>query len=265
LRISVAGKRVLVTASTEGIGKEVAKAFLSEGASVVISSRSEEKLRLTLSELKAISPQVYGFRSDLTDRKSLEDLVAQARNVMGGIDVVILNFGNPPREPSYFEETNLEDWDYAVSLYLLSAITITKAVLPDMLRQKWGRIIYLSSWTVREPQPQFVLADVARAPLAQLAKILSHHYAQYNVTFNVVRVGSFRTPGALKGLEELAKRTGRGLDEVIKAEVIRRTDVRRFGVVGTDLAPLLILLASDLGSYITGAVIDVDGGTSGCV
>jgi 3-oxoacyl-[acyl-carrier protein] reductase len=261
----VVGKRVLVTASSEGIGKGVAKRFLAEGAKVVITSRSEGKLKSTLDELRQISPEVYGITSDLTNRESLVKLVGFAKQVMGGVDVLILNVGNPPNEPSYFEDTSLNDWDYAVSLYLLSAVTLTKAVLNDMVRQRWGRVIYLSSWTVKEPQPQFVLADVSRAPLIQLAKILSHHYAQYNVTFNVVRMGSFRTPGALKGLEELAKRTGQSLDEVIRREVIERSDVRRFGDIENDLGSLLVYLASDLSSYLTGSVIDFDGGTSQCV
>ncbi len=78
-------------------------------------------------------------------------------------------------------------------------------------------------------------------------------------------MGSFRTPGALKGLEELAKRTGQSLDEVIRREVIERSDVRRFGDIENDLGSLLVYLASDLSSYLTGSVIDFDGGTSQCV
>ncbi len=265
MRVDVSGKRVLVTASSEGIGKGVARRFLAEGASVIITSRDEGKLRRAYEELRSVSPQVYYRASDLTNPKSLEELYRFAVETLGGIDVLIVNSGNPPNEPSYFSQVTLEDWDYAISLYLKPAIYLTKLVLDDMVKRRWGRIIYLSSWTVKEPQPHFVLADVSRASLSQLAKILAKEYSKYNITFNVVRMGSFRTPGAMRGLERLAKEMGKSVDEIIRDEVIERSAVKRFGDIEEDLGSFLVFLASDRASYITGATIDLDGGTSDCV
>lgn len=263
--VSVSGKRVLVTASSEGIGKGVARKFLSEGATVLITSRDEEKLRNAYEELKRVSPQVFYRASDLTDLKSLDSLYGFAKDVMGGVDVLIFNTGNPPNEPSYFAQSSDSDWDYAISLYLKSAIHLTRLVLDDMVKQKWGRVIYLSSWTVKQPQPHFVLADVSRASLTQLVKILAKEYSRFNVTFNVVRLGSFRTPGAMRGLERLAKEKGIDLEELVRQEVIERSAVKRFADPEEDLGSFLVFLASDKASYITGSTIDFDGGTSDCV
>ena len=263
--VNVSGKRVLVTASSEGIGKGVAKRFLSEGATVFITSRDEEKLRNAYEELKRVSPQVFYRASDLTDLKSLDSLYGFVKQVMGGVDVLIFNTGNPPNEPSYFAQSSDSDWDYAISLYLKSAIHLTRLVLDDMVKQKWGRIVYLSSWTVKQPQPHFVLADVSRASLTQFVKILAKEYSRFNVTFNVVRLGSFRTPGAMRGLERLAKEKGIDLEELVRREVIERSAVKRFADPEEDLGSFLVFLASDKASYITGSTIDFDGGTSDCV
>lgn len=263
--VNVSGKRVLVTASSDGIGKGVARKFLSEGATVLITSRDEAKLRNAYEELRKVSPQVFYRASDLTDLKSLDSLYGFAKEAMGGVDVLIFNTGNPPNEPSYFAQSSDSDWDYAISLYLKSAIHLTRLVLDDMVERKWGRVIYLSSWTVKQPQSHFVLADVSRASLTQLAKILAKEYSRFNVTFNVVRLGSFRTPGAMRGLERLAKEKGIDLEDLVRQEVIERSAVKRFADPEEDLGSFLVFLASDKASYITGSTIDFDGGTSDCV
>ncbi len=175
---SVQGKRVLVTSSTEGIGRGVAEAFAFHGATVTISSRSKDKLTKALNEIRRVNPSVYGIESDMTNQDSLHFLVSYAKEVMGGIDILVVNTGNPPREPITFSDTDLRDWEYSIRLYLLSAVTLSKLVLSDMVSRKWGRIFFLSSWTVREPQSILVLADVSRSPLLQLTKILSKDYGR---------------------------------------------------------------------------------------
>jgi Short-chain alcohol dehydrogenase of unknown specificity len=102
MNINISGKRVLITASTEGIGRGVAEAFLREGCNVVISSRSKEKVEKAVSEMRKIGPSVWGFVSDLTDFKSLEELINYSLKMMNGIDILVVNSGNPPKEPSYF-------------------------------------------------------------------------------------------------------------------------------------------------------------------
>ncbi|AEB94574.1 SDR family NAD(P)-dependent oxidoreductase [Metallosphaera cuprina] len=258
----VLGKRVLVTSSTEGIGKGVAESFAYHGAHVTISSRSKDKLNRALQEIRRVNPSVYGITSDMTDLNSLTTLVSYAKRVMGGIDILVVNSGNSPKEPITFSETEMEDWEYSIRLYLLSAIHLSKLVLPDMASRKWGRIFYLSSWTVREPQSILVLADVSRSPLIQLSKILSKDYGKYGVTINVILMGSFLTEGAKRTLTRYAEKTGLSFEKIWREKVVEPISVNRLGDIRGDLGSLLLFLSSDMGSYITGTSILLDGGTT---
>ena len=263
--VDINGKRVLITASTEGIGKGIAESLAKEGCKIVITSRTQEKVDSVVKELRKYNPQVYGITSDLTNYNSLNSLVSFALDKLGGIDALIFNTGNPPNEPSYFDETSLEDWEYSVRLYLLSAIKLTKLVLPYMKQQKWGRIIYLSSWTVKQPQRIFVLADVSRSPLIQLTKILSKELGIFNITVNTILMGSFETEGAKRTLRKLAEKLNENFEELWQREVIGRSPLRRTGDIKRELGSLIIYLLSDYSSYITGSVIPIDGGTSDAI
>ena len=260
--IDINGKRVLVTASTEGIGKGIAESLAKEGCKIVITSRSQEKVNNTVMELRKYNPQVYGIVSDLTDYNSLDSLVSFTLDRLGGIDVLVFNSGNPPNEPSYFDETSLDDWEYSVKLYLLSAIKLTKLVLPYMKQQKWGRIIYLSSWTVKQPQRIFVLADVSRSPIIQLTKILSKELGIFNITVNTILMGSFETEGAKRSLKRLSEKLNEDFEELWQKEVINRSPLKRTGDIKKELGSLIVYLISDYSGYITGSVIPIDGGTS---
>ncbi|MEM0374419.1 MAG: SDR family oxidoreductase [Sulfolobaceae archaeon] len=260
--IDIRDKRVLITASTEGIGKGIARAFAREGCSLTITSRSQEKVRNTLEELRQINKRVYGITSDITNISTLKNLVDYAINNMGGIDILIINTGNPPKEPAYFTETEISDWEYSLKLYLLGPIYLVMQVYPYMIKQRWGRIIFLSSWTVKEPQNIFSLADVSRAPLIQLSKILSREFGKYNITVNTVLMGSFETPGAKRTLQKLAERLGVDFNELWNKYVISQSALLRTGDIEKELGSLLIYLSSDYGSYITGSYILIDGGTT---
>lgn len=253
-------KTALVTASTEGIGKGIAKALAKQGFSIVITSRSEEKVQKTVKELREINPSVWGIVSDLTDLKSLDSLINFTLDKLETIGLLVLNTGNPPREPILFDEATDEDWEYSVKLYLLSAIKLTKLVLPYMIRQKFGRIIYISSWTVKEPQRIFVLADVSRAPLLQLTKILAKDYGKYGITFNTILLGSFETQGAKRGIQRLAEKLGKPFEEVWKEEVLSRIPVGRTGDPEKDIGELILYLYS--ADYMTGSYILLDGGNT---
>ncbi|BBG23891.1 SDR family oxidoreductase [Sulfuracidifex tepidarius] len=263
MRIDISGKRVLVTASSSGIGKGVARAFLKEGCKVIISSRNKENLDKTVSELKSsIFPSVWGVQMDLTDYHSIEAGLRQIIDLMGGIDVLIFNFGNPTNEPSYFDETTMEDWEYSVRMYLEGPIQILKRLLPFMRRQRYGRIFFLSSWTVKSPQSHFTLADVSRSPVIQLSKILSKDEGRNGITVNTVLMGSFPTPGAERSLKRIAERKNESYDELWKREVLSPIAVGRIGDPEKDLGSLLVFLSSEYGGYVTGSSILIDGGSS---
>ncbi|AHC51578.1 3-oxoacyl-ACP reductase [Sulfolobus acidocaldarius SUSAZ] len=265
MNLNVSGKRVLITASTEGIGLGIARTLSREGCKILITSRNESKVKNAVNQLSRYNPEVYGLPSDLTNLDELDKLISFALDKLGGIDALIFNTGNPPNEPSTFEVTNMSDWDYSVKLYLLSAVKLTKLVLPEMIKNKWGRIIYLSSWTIKEPQSIFVLADVSRSSLVQLSKIISKDYARYNITSNVILMGSFETEGAKKSLRKLAEIKRIPFEELWYREVLQRSPLGRTGDIDKELGPLIVYLISEYSSYITGSVVQIDGGTTNAI
>jgi len=262
MKIDINGKRVLITASTQGIGFGIAKALAKEGCKLVITSRDEKRVKEAVTRLRLFNPEVFGTASNLTKSERLDELVRYTIGKLGGIDVLIFNTGNPPSEPSTLEETTMEDWEYSVKLYLLSAIKLSKLVLPYMVKNKWGRLIFLSSWTVKEPQSIFVLADVSRASVIQLSKIISKDYGKYNITSNVILMGSFETEGAKKSLSKLAEKLNVNFDELWEKEVLLRSPLKRVGDIEKELGSLITYLISDFSSYITGSVLLIDGGTT---
>ncbi|MCY0859465.1 MAG: SDR family oxidoreductase [Sulfolobaceae archaeon] len=262
MEIRLAGKRVLITSSTRGIGKGLAKVFLKEGCKVVITSRSESHVEEAINELKSVSDQVYGFTSDLTNYQSLDSLISATLNKLGGIDVLVVNSGNTPREPSTVLENSIEDWEYAIKLFLLGPIYLSTNVAKIMIKQKFGRIIFISSWTVKEPQDFFSLADTARASLLQFTKLLAREVGKYNVTVNAILLGSFPTPTSIETLNKIANKVGLSYEELWSKYVVEPSAVKRVGDIEEDLGPFVLYLASDLSSYITGSYFLVDGGTS---
>lgn len=202
------GKRVVVTSSTRGIGRGVAETFLRAGAKVFIGSRNPEAVRETLESLRKISPAVWGITVDMTSLESVGRFSREARETLGGIDVLIINSGNPSNEPATFFETTMEDWIQSVNLFLLSPIKLIREMAEDMMKGKWGRIFFLSSYTVKEPKDFFSLADVSRSPLIQLTKILGRELGPFNITVNTILMGTFDSEGARDSISKLAKRRG---------------------------------------------------------
>jgi len=256
LNINVKNKRILITASSRGIGWGIAKVFLHEGAYVFMCARHLEDLR----DVKENWENAYIYYCDLTDQSSLEVLINSIIKEKGGIDVFIHNTGNPDNEPSTFFELQDSDWDYSIKLYLLSAIKIIKLIYKYMISNGFGRIVFISSYTVKEPSVYLSLADVSRAGIIQLTKVLSRELGKYGITVNTILLGSFETPGAKRTITKLAKRLGVDFKKVWEEEVIAPTSVKRIGIVEKDLAPLLVFLSSEYSSYITGSIITVDGG-----
>ncbi|MBP1357818.1 MAG: SDR family NAD(P)-dependent oxidoreductase [Sulfolobus sp.] len=263
MEINLKGKRVLITSSTKGIGKELAKVFLKEGCKVVITSRNKQNVNLALEELRQISSNdVFGLTSDLTDYNSLSKLVNDTINLLGGIDVLVVNSGNTPKEPSTMLENSIEDWEHATRLFLLGPVYLSTLVSKYMIEQKWGRIIFISSWTIKEPQDFFSLADVTRASLIQFTKLLARELGKYGITVNVLLLGSFPTETSIKTLHKIAQKLGMHFDELWNKYVIDVSAVKRVGNVEKDLGPLVIYLSSEYSSYVTGSYFLIDGGTT---
>lgn len=253
--LGLEGKRVLVTASTKGIGFAVAREFLKEGAKVFISSRKEENVRKALEELSNLG-EVWGTVANLVRREDRERLVEEARKVMGGIDVFVFNTGGPPSKP--FSETSLEDWERSYKLLLESAVHLTKLVLPEMVERGWGRVVYITSVAIKLPIEGLVLSNAVRVGIAGLLKTLVKEYAGSGVTFNSVLPGYTLTDRVKEVLAKKAEMEGKSFEKVLR-EMEEKIPLKRLGRP-EEVAKAVVFLASEAASYITGTFLQVDGG-----
>lgn len=256
------GKTAIVTAASRGIGKGVARVLAREGANLVIASRDLERLSKTASEIKSeTGAEVVPVQADLTKRADVSKIVETAIGTFGGIDVLVYNTGPP--KPGTFLELTEEDWDYAVKLLLMSAVWLTKDVLPHMMKKRGGRIIYITSLTLKRPLPNLTLSNVIRLSIAGLVKTLAYQLAPYNILVNAVLQGYVETERVLEVARDRAAREGRSLEDVLKA-MAGEIPLGRMAKP-EEIGELVAFLASDKAGYITGSLINIDGGYVQCI
>lgn len=228
----------LVAASSKGLGKAVALGLAAEGAKLALCARGEEELRRTAAE---IPTEVLAEVVDVTVEAQVNAFVERVRRKFGRIDICVTNAGGPPARK--FADTSIDDWRSAVELNFVSTVLLARAVLPQMKEQRWGRLIAISSVAVLQPVDGLILSNAARSAVRGLVKSLSNEYAPHNVLVNNVCPGYTAT-------ERLQK-----LDVHPEAQI-------PLGRVATpeEFANLVVFLASERASYITGVSIPVDGG-----
>ncbi len=260
--LGLRGKVAIVTASSRGIGKGIARVLAEEGAKVVLFARSEEELRKASEEIrKSTGGDVAYVIGDLTATQDLDRLIREARELMGPIDILVFNAGSP--KPGTFSELTPSDWDYAVKLLLTSAVWLTKGVVDDMAKRGWGRLIYVTSFTLRQPVPNLVLSNVVRLSLAGLVKSLAIEYGPRGITANGIMQGYILTDRVMQLAKDEASRLNTTIDQVLK-NWSSQIPVGRYGRP-EEIGYLVAFLASDKASYINGSMILIDGGLVRCV
>lgn len=258
VEIDLNGLGVIVTASSRGIGFNVARELLKRNARVVISSRSEENLKKALKELSEYG-EVYGVIADVGEKEDLENLVSKAWDALDGVDALVWNAPNVSCEPCLVHEASYDDWLEAARLH-----SVAPGYLTTLLIRKWiesrkrGVLVYLNSVSIKEPMPPLVLADVTRAGLIQLAKSVSRTYGKRGIRAYSVLLGSFDTPGARENLKAVAKARGEPFEETWEREVLRRTPLHRTGR-WSELGSLVAFLLSEEAEYMLGSTVVIDG------
>ncbi len=237
-------KRVaLVCGSTRGIGRAVAKALAHEGARVAVNGRTDESTRRAAEELSATP-----FAADVSVPAQAEAMVQRVAKDLGRLDVLFCNAGGPGAAP--FKDQPADAWQRALELNLLSTIHLARAAVPIMRKAQWGRIICLASVAAKQPLPGLILSTTARAGVLGFAKALADEVAPDGITVNCICPGFIAT----ERVEELT----RTKPEMMK-QMLAQIPVGRIGSP-SELAAAVTFLASDPASYITGAVLQVDGG-----
>jgi 3-oxoacyl-[acyl-carrier protein] reductase len=258
MELGLKGRVALVTAASKGIGFGAAKALASEGCRVVISSRSVDSISRSRDQIvrDTGNRDVYSFSADLTVKEDIDQLVKNAAAKYGPVDILAYNTGPP--KPGTFNELSEADWDEGVKLLLMSAVWLAKRVLPGMERKKWGRLVFMSSTTLRQPIPNLVLSNTVRLSLAGLSKSLANEYGGKGITSNGIMQGHILTDRQKEIAKDVSSRTGKTVDEAMK-QVLLDVPLGRYGT-SEEVGSLVAFLASDKAAYINGAMIPIDGG-----
>jgi 3-oxoacyl-[acyl-carrier protein] reductase len=251
--LGLKGKTALVTASSKGMGRACALGLCAEGARVVMCARTERDLTAAAEDIRArTGGEVLAIPADVTRADQVKSLVTRARDAFGGVDILVANAGGPPR--GVFDELTDEQWYGAFEVSLLSVVRLIREVLPGMRQRRWGRIITIQSMSVKQPIPGLDLSNAVRPGTAGLMKTLATDLGRDGILVNTVCPGRILTDRLLGG----ARQAGLSPDEFA---IQAGADVP-LGRVGTpeEFANVVVFLASERASYVTGVALLVDGG-----
>ncbi|MCP5061260.1 MAG: SDR family oxidoreductase [Ignavibacteriae bacterium] len=257
MNLKLKNKNVLITAASTGIGKAIAEMFLAEGCNVAICSSNEKKLEKATSEIrKNNNGNVIYTKCDINNLEEIKSTVDFVENKFGHIDILVNNCGGPT--PGYIDNLNDEAWVNAFDQVLMSAVRFSRLVLPDMKKNKWGRIVNITSISVKQPVDNLLLSNSLRSAVTAFAKSLSNQIGEDNITVNNVAPGLTLT-GRLDELAELrAKEAGITKEQMLE-KMANDVPLKRLASP-EEIASAVIYLSSEIAGYINGQTIVVDGG-----
>jgi 3-oxoacyl-[acyl-carrier protein] reductase len=257
MELGLKGRGVIVAASSQGMGRAAAELFAREGAQVAMCARTQKTLQEAADQIRAeTGAEIYAEPLDVTDGAAVQRFVEQVSKRFGRLDVCVTNAGGPPAKN--FLSVSTEEWRKAVDLNFLSVVHLAKAVIPYMQRHRWGRIITITSISVKQPIDDLIMSNAVRAAVVGLVKSLSNEFGKDGILINNVAPGYTST----ERLQELAGT--RALAAGVSTEQIYQRwaaeiPVRRLADP-KEVADVIVWLASERASYVTGQTVLVDGG-----
>ncbi len=255
--LGLRNRSVIVAASSEGIARAAAEKFAAEGARLAMCSRDREKLNAAAAEIRARhAVDIIAEPVDVTNATAVHSFVEHVAERFGTVDVCVTNAGGPP--PKMFLETTSEEWQRAVDLNFMSIVHFARAVVPYMQRNKWGRVVTITSITVRQPVPDLIYSNAVRAGVLGLIKSLSNEFGKDGITVNNVGPGYTATARLNDIVSKRALELGIS-EEKYFDHLGAEAALKRVGEPD-EVADAIVWLASDRASFITGQTLLVDGG-----
>ncbi|HXW37655.1 MAG TPA: SDR family oxidoreductase [Nitrososphaerales archaeon] len=252
---SLKGRRVLVTASSRGIGFGSAKAFLEEGSRVVICSSNHDRLSQAEKQLGTLG-EVHALAADLRLESDLDKLVDQTLERLGGLDHMV--YVAPPPPPGTFMANGYKEWREAAESMMVSPAYLCKRVGEEMVKSKTrGTMVLVASVAVREPIPTIATSGVARIAVSGIVRTLARELGPSGIRVNGVMPGYVDTDRVREILEATGARTGLGMSKA-RESMESEIPLRRIGTT-EETANVILFLSSDLASYVSGAMVPVDG------
>ncbi len=255
--LGLTGRVAIVAAASSGLGFAVAQELAAEGANVAICARTPHDIATAAAKIEQASGRPVFYRAtDVTDPKAVATFVSAVEERFGRVDICITNSGGPPSK--LFEDTTQEDWQAAISQLLMSSVFFAKETLPRMQKNKWGRLITITSYAVKQPVDGLLLSNSIRAAVTGLARTLANEYGRHGITVNNVCPGYTRTDRLGDLAQAISARSGSNTEEVFTGWE-RQIPAGRIGTP-EEFASVVTFLASERASYVNGTSIAVDGG-----
>ena len=256
--LGLKGKKALVTGASRGLGFAVAKLLALEGCDVAINSRNYVALKKAKKQIREAGGKrnIVLVGCDLTEPDTPAKVVNKAATNLDGLDILVINAGGPPA--GAFEEFDERDWKHAVDLAFLSYVRMIRAALPFLKQSRTPSVLAITSYSVKQPIDNLVLSNSIRAATASLMKSLAIELGPKCIRFNAILPGWTKTERVAELLKKRAETNGTDINTEIK-KLTREIALRRMAEP-EEFAKAAVFLVSPAASYITGAMLNVDGG-----
>ena len=256
--LGIKNRVAIIGGSSKGLGKGCAISLAKEGVNIVLCANDKLSLENTANEIRNLGVDVLPLLVDMSSSKDNELIITKTIKKFGNIDILINNSGGP--KPGTFFDMNDEDWDKAYNDILKYVIRLNRLAIPYMKKNKWGRIINITSLSVKEPADSLILSNVFRSGVVSMAKTLSRELITENITINNICPGAFKTDRAIELMAVAAQKQNTTIKD-IEANSVKNLPLGRFQTP-KELGDLVTFLCSDLAKGITGTTTQIDGGIS---